>query len=86
MTWPFSPYAGADQAMPWCETCSAYREPAAEGRGSVSLDCGHEIERGDAPNDPDIVGSSAPWHFWVMVAMLAAYLLWRLVQAVFWLV
>lgn len=47
------------------------------------------------PADPDGPAASAdvaavddevraPWHFWVMVAGVAAYLGWRLVQGIFW--
>ena len=31
------------------------------------------------------VGQSAPWHFWLVVVALAAYLLWRFVDFVLWL-
>lgn len=60
----------------WCDTCSCYR-PAAV----TCAACGHPLTERERR-----VGDSAPWHFWVMVAALAGYLLWRLVQGVWWLV
>lgn len=73
--------------MPWCDSCSAYRAPTALDAGSCST-CGgvvtdampHTHGEDDAPT----VGQSAPWHFWIVVAALAAYLLWRLVVGVMW--
>jgi len=61
----------------WCDACSAYR-PAAPS----CAECGHSLLDADQRR----VGDSAPWHFWVMVAALAGYLLWRLVQGIWWLV
>ncbi|MBT8240599.1 MAG: hypothetical protein KJN63_05170 [Acidimicrobiia bacterium] len=61
----------------WCDECSAYRPAAPTCR-----ECGHLLER-----EREIrVGDSAPWHFWLVVVALAGYLLWRLVQGIWWLV
>jgi hypothetical protein len=34
---------------------------------------------------PDDVDTSIPWHFWVMLAALAIYLGWRVIQGIAWL-
>jgi hypothetical protein len=75
--------------MPWCEDCSRFYTPStltAEG------DCpeGHHVADPDEP--PALVQSGAdpredeptraPWHFWVLVAAVAVYLGWRLVQGI----
>lgn len=31
------------------------------------------------------VGQSAPWHFWIVVVALAAYLIWRFIDFIAWL-
>ena len=61
----------------WCDTCSAYRPS-----GDRCPECGRELDSEDGPR----VGDSAPWHFWLVVAALAGYLLWRLAEGVWWLV
>jgi hypothetical protein len=37
----------------------------------------------DGPPEPD--NTTVPWHFWVLVAITAGYLLWRVVQGAGWL-
>ena len=69
----------------WCDTCSAYRP--TDGSGTVCDTCGEAVTVGhnDAHGQQErTVGQSAPWHFWVVVVALAAYLLWRAVVGVQW--
>ncbi len=78
-------------SMPVDGTCPACHRPIATS----------QADRSRAPRD-DAVPSGAtaqgtdtvladertkvPWHFWVMVACIALYLGWRVVQLVGWLV
>jgi len=67
--------------MPWCEPCARFYNPNtldAEG------DCpdGHHVVD---PGKPDGDIPKVPWHFWLMLAALALYLGWRLIQGVAWL-
>ena len=66
----------AEQSV-WCDACSDYRTAA-----NRCPECGGPLPVEDEAR----VGDSAPWHFWLVVAALAGYLLWRLVQGVWWLV
>jgi hypothetical protein len=79
--------------MPWCEQCSRFYTPSTL---SADGDCpsGHHVA------DPDDAGGlvqsgaegreservRAPWHFWVLVAAVALYLGWRVIQGIGWLV
>jgi len=46
------------------------------------------VTGGDAASEPARAGagSSTPWHFVVLVSLVALYLGWRLVQGIVWLV
>gem|GEM_PF-223415 len=82
MTWRSSPFVAAEP-MPWCDECSDYHAPTALADGACPT-CGGSVEDGHADENQPTVGQSAPWHFWVVVVLLAAYLLWRLVGLVIW--
>jgi hypothetical protein len=69
--------------MPWCDECSEYYAPAVLADGACPT-CGGPVEDGHAHESQPMVGKSAPWHFWLVVVLLAAYLLWRLVDLVIW--
>ncbi len=74
--------------MPWCDSCSAYHAPTALDGGSCPQ-CGGAVTNDsahgqDAADEEKTVGQSAPWHFWIVVVALAAYLLWRLVVGIMW--
>ena len=65
--------------MPFCADCDRFYNPntlTAEG------DCpdGHHVR------DPDTHQHQArvPWHFKVMVALVVAYLGWRLIEVLVW--
>jgi hypothetical protein len=78
--------------MPWCEPCGRFYTPSTLTRGG---DCpeGHHVadpdegglEQSSAAGADDGADSErvrAPWHFWLMLAALAVYLGWRLVQGI----
>ena len=63
--------------MPFCASCDRFYNPntlTAEG------DCpdGHHV----ADPSPEAEPQRVPWHFWVMLVLIVAYLGWRLVQLI----
>jgi len=68
--------------MPWCDSCSHYHAPSALDDEQNCPDCGGPVEAGT--DEDRTVGQSAPWHFWVVVAALAGYLLWRVIDGIIW--
>lgn len=64
--------------MPWCEACQAWRPTEA-------LDA-----EGGCPRCQDVIATppvaGAPWHFKLLVAAVVAYLGWRGLQGVSWVV
>ena len=69
--------------MPWCDDCDVYLAPNTVEPDGTCPTCHHEVDAADAavPHDADV-----PWHFWVVVVALVAYLGWRGVEGVTWLV
>ena len=60
--------------MPWCEQCSRFWNPTSMGTGGECPTCDRVIA---AP-------ARAPWHFKLLVVALVAYLAFRGVQGVEW--
>ncbi len=72
--------------MPWCDACSEYRSPNSLGGDGTCATCGTFVAaHEDVAVEARAVGESAPWHFWIVVVALAAYLLWRLIDGIAWL-
>ena len=71
--------------MPWCDTCDVYLAPNSVDAGGSCPTCGDAVDAADRIQavNPD---QAVPWHFWVVVAAVVAYLGWRLVEGVGWLV
>lgn len=73
--------------MPWCDDCNRWYSPnalTAEGRCPT---CGRAVAKpgpADAALDEAAPAPKVPWHFWMLLAALALYLGWRLVQGVGW--
>lgn len=79
--------------MPWCEDCAKYWAPTAMNDDGTCPTCGREVAAqqpitaknlnlrklaaGETGDDED---AKAPWHFKVLMVLLAAYLGWRVVQ------
>jgi hypothetical protein len=76
--------------MPWCEECAKYWAPSAMRTDGTCPQCGRAVEqpvvtaknldlkqlaKGDGEVDV-----KAPWHFKLLMVMLAGYLGWRIVQ------
>ena len=66
----------------WCDPCSTYHAHADVADGTCPT-CGGEVAEVHE-EEVRTVGQSAPWHFWVVVVALAAYLIWRAVVGVQW--
>ena len=65
--------------MPWCETCDRFYNPSSVAPDGTCLRCGRFIAEPDESES-----TKAPWHFWVLVVALVAYLGWRLVEVIIW--
>lgn len=74
--------------MPWCEPCSRYFAPSALTPEGACPSCGRSVESSsrvagrDAPSLRDLSkmsGEKAPWHFKLLMALLIAYLGWRII-------
>lgn len=71
--------------MPWCEECAKYYTPNSVRTDGTCPKCGMQLE---APENGALSSSQgaeerdekAPWHFKLMVASVAIYLGWRVVQ------
>ena len=79
--------------MPWCEQCAKFWTPSSMSAGGECPSCGRVLARAAESVAPakltgadlrEMAGESgrAPWHFKLMVAALAIYLGWRVVQLV----
>jgi len=78
--------------MPWCEECARYFTPSAMSDDGTCPSCGRSIEaqqpitarnlnlRKMAAGDGDVDEVKAPWHFKLLMVLLALYLGWRIVQ------
>jgi hypothetical protein len=71
--------------MAWCDACESWHAPTALTAQGTCPKCGAEVEATEV-GEERTVGQSAPWHFWIVVVALAAYLLWRLIDGILWLV
>ena len=73
--------------MPWCDPCSQFHASDDLEEGHCPT-CGDVVSVESTPDRADgdeaTVGQSAPWHFWLVVAALAGYLLWRLIDFIIW--
>ncbi len=72
--------------MAWCDSCESWHAPSALATDGSFPKCGAEVDATAAEPMERTVGESAPWHFWVVVVALAAYLIWRLIEGVLWVV
>ncbi len=68
--------------MPWCDTCDVYLAPNSVNEDGMCPTCGQTVDHGDRVALGD---QAVPWHFWVVVVAVVAYLGWRLIQGVGWL-
>ncbi|CAN5198533.1 hypothetical protein BH24ACT1_BH24ACT1_07540 [soil metagenome] len=67
--------------MPWCDDCSRFWTTEAVSGAGACPNCGAVLPKAGADGD---VGT--PWHFKLLVVAVVAYLGWRAVELVVWLV
>jgi len=86
--------------MPWCDSCARYWNPNSLTRQGACPDCGGNVDlAAKAPTkpEPSLAGDpairvkeldeyKAPWHFKLMVALAAIYLVFRIIQMISWVV
>lgn len=77
--------------MPWCERCDRFLSPNTVQADGTCPSCGRPVDPTSTATDPSAVDPGpegeevrAPWHFWLMVAGVALYLGWRLVEGILW--
>jgi hypothetical protein len=82
--------------VPWCEDCAKYWAPSAMQEDGTCPTCGRSLERTKAEQpitakninlrkiaagaDGDESDMKAPWHFKLLMVLLALYLTWRVIQ------
>ncbi len=80
--------------MPWCEDCARYFAPSAMNADGTCPTCGRlleapkpritprnlDLKKLAAGADGDVDDVKAPWHFKLLMVLLALYLGWRIVQ------
>lgn len=71
--------------MPWCEECAKYYTPNSVPAEGTCPRCGALIQAPEGLEpvaDPAVDDEKAPWHFKLMVVMVAVYLGWRLIDLI----
>ncbi|MEZ5216550.1 MAG: hypothetical protein R2715_08155 [Ilumatobacteraceae bacterium] len=82
--------------MPWCEECAKYFAPSAMNEDGTCPACGRVVEEpkvqtvkrskagsvGSLADVSELAGedAKAPWHFKLLMVLLALYLTWRLID------
>ncbi len=78
--------------MPWCEECAKYWTPSAMNEDGTCPSCGRVVEAQQATakninvkklaqgDDSEDTEAKAPWHFKLLMVLLALYLVWRIIQ------
>jgi hypothetical protein len=67
--------------VPWCDGCSRFWTVDAVAAQQSCPSCGDDLPEAAAGGDVE-----TPWHFKLLVVAVVAYLAWRAVQGVQWLV
>ena len=77
--------------MPWCEECAKYWTPSAMNEDGTCPKCGRAVAAQEpitaknlnlrrlAAGEANEDDMKAPWHFKVLMVLLAAYLAYRVV-------
>ena len=88
--------------MPWCEDCAKFWTPSSMNADGTCPTCGRVLPvatpSGPSAVEPsaptkkmsvrEMAGedAKAPWHFKLLMVLLALYLGWRLIQVIGWIV
>ena len=67
-------------AVPWCEPCERFWNPASVSADGACPTCGAAVEA--RPDSDAAAAHKVPWHFWVAIAAAAIYLGWRAIQGI----
>jgi hypothetical protein len=71
--------------MPWCETCSRFLNPNSLGPDGSCPSCGRVIAEPEPPGEEE-EPTKAPWHFKLLLVLVVAYLTWRTIQIIGWII
>ena len=71
--------------MPWCETCSRFLNPNSLDADGSCPTCGRVVAEPKAAA-ADEEAAKAPWHFKLLLVLVIAYLTWRTIQIISWVV
>ena len=70
--------------MPWCERCERFYNPNSLNANGTCKACGRQVA--EPEEIARLAEAKAPWHFKLLVAATAAYLGWRLLQGIDWVI
>jgi hypothetical protein len=71
--------------VPWCEPCSKFYNPNSLPPTGECPSCGRALDRPEALATAVEAAKErvkVPWHFWLLLSAICAYLGWRLIQGV----
>jgi hypothetical protein len=71
--------------MPWCETCSRFLNPNSLGPDGSCPSCGRVVAEPKADGEEE-EATKAPWHFKLLLVLVIAYLTWRTIQIIGWII
>lgn len=69
--------------MPWCDDCSRFWNPNSLREDGTCPTCDRTLVAPGSDPDEDV---RTPWHFKLLVGAAVAYLGWRAVQGLGWVV
>ena len=72
--------------MPWCETCSKYLAPTALNADGTCPTCGAPVGEIEQRAEEVVADEGTPWHFKLLIGVVAIDLRWRTVQMIGWLI
>jgi hypothetical protein len=75
--------------MPWCTDCDRYLSPSTVRPDGTCPTCGKAVDPAEGAAAPPTQTTEealppVPWHLKLLAVAVAAYLLWRLVQGIEW--
>ena len=74
--------------MPWCDDCDRFLSPSTVTVAGECPTCGRTVEVGEvaktAAEEEEL--PPVPWHLKLLAVLIVIYLLYRLFQALGWLV
>ncbi|WP_419846054.1 hypothetical protein [Candidatus Poriferisocius sp.] len=67
-------------AVPWCEPCDRFWNPASVTEAGDCPTCGTPVET--PPDTAPPPRQKVPWHFWLAITAAGIYLTWRAIQGI----